>query len=116
LGVHVLAGAGNFLFTATSRWLWGPPSLLSKGYQGLFPLGVKQPRYEADHSPQSIAKVTECMELYLHTPVHLHGVVLSSSTGTTLPVPDQIKEDEMSRACSMHGRDEKCIQYFDWKT
>jgi len=27
-----------------------------------------------------------------------------------------IKEDEMSVACSMHGRDEKCIQNFDQKT
>jgi hypothetical protein len=22
----------------------------------------------------------------------------------------------MDRACSMHGRDEKCIQYLGWKT
>jgi hypothetical protein len=29
---------------------------------------------------------------------------------------DHIKEDEMGRVCSMHGIDEKCIQYFDWKT
>jgi len=29
---------------------------------------------------------------------------------------DQGKEDEMDGACSTHGRDEKCIRYFDWKT
>jgi len=29
---------------------------------------------------------------------------------------DQIKEDEIGRACIMHGRDEKCIQCFGWKT
>jgi hypothetical protein len=28
---------------------------------------------------------------------------------------DQIKEDEMGGACSTHGRDEKCIQYFGGK-
>jgi hypothetical protein len=29
---------------------------------------------------------------------------------------DQIKKNEMGRACSTHGRDEKCIKYFGWKT
>jgi hypothetical protein len=29
---------------------------------------------------------------------------------------DEIKEDEMNSACSMHGKDGKCIQYFGWKT
>jgi hypothetical protein len=42
---------------------------------------------EADHSPPSSAKVEECGELYLHSPIHLHGVVLGwGSTGTTLPL------------------------------
>jgi hypothetical protein len=26
-----------------------------------------------------------------------------------------MKEDEMGGACSTHGSDEKCIQYFGWK-
>jgi hypothetical protein len=26
----------------------------------------------------------------------------------------EIKEDEIGRACSMDGRDEKCILYFGW--
>jgi hypothetical protein len=33
--------------------------------------------HEADHSPPSSAKVKEWMELYLHSPIRLHGVVLS---------------------------------------
>jgi hypothetical protein len=32
---------------------------------------------EADHSPPSDAEVKEWVELYLHSPVRLHGVVLS---------------------------------------
>jgi hypothetical protein len=29
---------------------------------------------------------------------------------------DQIKEHVIGRECGMHGRNEKCIQYFGWKT
>jgi hypothetical protein len=42
-------------------------------------VGAKRPGREADHSPPSSA------ELYLHSPIHFHGVVLSKSTGTALP-------------------------------
>jgi hypothetical protein len=37
-------------------------------------MGVKLPGREADHSSPSRAEV-ECVELYLHSPVRLHGVV-----------------------------------------
>jgi hypothetical protein len=40
-------------------------------------LGVEQPGREADHSHPSSAKVKECVVLYLHSPIRLHGVVLS---------------------------------------
>jgi hypothetical protein len=40
-------------------------------------LGVKRPGREADHSPPSSAEVKECVELYLRSPIRLHGVVLS---------------------------------------
>jgi len=29
---------------------------------------------------------------------------------------DKIKEDGMGRACSTHGKDENCTEYFGWKT
>jgi hypothetical protein len=38
-----------------------------------FPGGVKRPGRESDHSPPSSAEVKEC----LHSPIRLHGVVLS---------------------------------------
>jgi hypothetical protein len=37
---------------------------------------------EADHSPPSSAEVKEWVELYLHSSICLHGVVLRGSTGT----------------------------------
>jgi hypothetical protein len=40
-------------------------------------LGVKRPGREADHSPPSSAEAKECVKLYLHSPIRLHGVVLS---------------------------------------
>jgi hypothetical protein len=52
-------------------------------------LGVKRLGREADHSPPSSAEVKDCVELYIHSPIRLHGVVLSqkNSTGTALPLP-----------------------------
>jgi hypothetical protein len=44
---------------------------------GALSLGEKRPGREADHSPPSSAEVKEWLELYLHSPICLHGVVLS---------------------------------------
>jgi hypothetical protein len=43
---------------------------------GSFPEG-KQLRCETDHSPPSSAEVKEYVELYLHSPIRFHGVVIS---------------------------------------
>jgi hypothetical protein len=40
-------------------------------------LGVKRPGREADKLPPSNAEVKECLELYPHSPISIHGVVLS---------------------------------------
>jgi hypothetical protein len=42
-----------------------------------FSLGVKRSGREADHSPPSSAEVSECVELYLHSPIRLHSVVIN---------------------------------------
>jgi hypothetical protein len=59
---------------AQSTVRYQPPIQL---VSGALPLGVKRPRREADHSPTSSAEVKERVELYLHSPIRLHGVVLS---------------------------------------
>jgi hypothetical protein len=67
-----IPGKGNdeIFFSSPPRpeRLWGSRSLLSNGYQRLFPWGVKEPGREADHSPPSSGEAKECVELYLHSP------------------------------------------------
>jgi hypothetical protein len=86
--VRFPAGAGNFLFTTASRTALGPTQPPIPWVPAALSLGVKRPEREADRSPPSSAEVKECVELYLHSPIRLHGVVLSlkRSTETTLPL------------------------------
>jgi hypothetical protein len=83
------------------------PASYPMGTRGSFP-GVKQPRREADHSPPSSAEVKECVELYRHSPIRLHGVVLSwkKSTGTTLPLPYPF-DKRLGRPHSQSGHSEQ---------
>jgi hypothetical protein len=57
--------------------IWSSPRLLSSGYRGVHSLEVKRPRRVADHSPPSSTEVKEYVELYPHSPISLHGLVLS---------------------------------------
>jgi len=61
----------DFFFSLLSRpdRLWGPLSLLSSGYRGLF-LEVKRLVHEADHSPRSSAEVKNVWS-YTSTPTFL---------------------------------------------
>jgi len=40
-------------------------------------LGVKRQCCEADHSPPSKADLKEWVEIYIHSPIRLHNMVLS---------------------------------------
>jgi hypothetical protein len=54
---------------------------------GALSLGIKRPGREPNHSPPSSAEVKNTLRYTSIPPIHLHGVVLSQSTGTTLPLP-----------------------------
>jgi hypothetical protein len=69
------AGAENFsLHHRVQNCSGAHPASYQMGITGSFP-GVKRPGCEADHSPPS-AEV-KGVELYLHSPIRLHGAVLS---------------------------------------
>jgi hypothetical protein len=77
LGFDSRRGLGIYLFTTASRTALGPTQPPIQWVPGVHSLGVKRPGREADHSPRSSAEVKELVELYLHSPIRLHGVVLS---------------------------------------
>jgi hypothetical protein len=74
--VRFPAGAGNFsLHHRLQNGSVAHPASYPLGTRRSF-LGGKRPGREADHSPPSSAEVKELVELYLHSPIRLHGVVL----------------------------------------
>jgi hypothetical protein len=66
---------GIFIFTIASRTSLGPTQLHNQWVPGALSLGVKRPGREV--GPPSSAEVKEWVELYFHSPIRLHGVVLS---------------------------------------
>jgi hypothetical protein len=77
IGVQFLVGAGNFLFNTMLRPAPGPTQPLIQWVLGFISVEVKQPGHEADHSSPYSAEVKECVEIYLLSPIRLHGMVLS---------------------------------------
>jgi hypothetical protein len=69
-------GGAIFLHHRVQTGSVAHPVSYPMGTRGSF-LGIKRSQREADHSPPSSAKVKECVELDLHSPIRLHGVVLS---------------------------------------
>jgi hypothetical protein len=64
--------------TTASITSLGPTQPPLQWVSGALSLGVKRPGHEADHSPPYSTEIKEWVELYLRSPLHLHGVVLSS--------------------------------------
>jgi hypothetical protein len=77
LGFDSWWGLGIFLFTTMSRMDLEPTQPPIQWVPGALSLGAKRPGRETDHSTPSSSKVKELVELYLHSPIRLHGVVLS---------------------------------------
>jgi hypothetical protein len=77
LGFNSQQGLGIFLFTTASTMTLRPTQPPIQCIPGALSLEVKKPGHEADHSTPSSAKDKEYMEPYLHSPIHLHGMVLS---------------------------------------
>jgi hypothetical protein len=67
--VRFPVGAGNFSFATASRTALEPTQTPIRW--------VKWPGREDDHSSSSSAEIKELVELYLHSPIRFHGVVLS---------------------------------------
>jgi len=62
----VVPSGGWEFFSSPLNQVWGPPSLLSSGYWGLFPQGIKYLEHETDHSPPSSVEINECVTLDLY--------------------------------------------------
>jgi hypothetical protein len=77
LGFDSRRGLGIFLFTAASRTALWPTQPPTQWVPGALFQGVKRQGREADHLTPSSAEVKECVDLYLHSPIRLHGVVFS---------------------------------------
>jgi hypothetical protein len=74
--VRFPAVTGIILFTTASRTALDPTEPPIQGVPGASLLGIKRPGREAEHSPPTSAEFKEFVELYLHSPIHLNGVVL----------------------------------------
>jgi hypothetical protein len=67
--------------------LWGPPNRVFSAYGGLSPpVGGEVSRGASLTTHLQLVPRTRKVELYLHSPLRLNGIVLNQlSTGTTLP-------------------------------
>jgi hypothetical protein len=75
-GIRFLAEAGDFLFFVVSRLSRWPIQYHIQWVLGAPFLWVKRPEREADHSPH-LVPMSRMVELYHHSPIGLHGMVLN---------------------------------------
>jgi hypothetical protein len=77
IGVRFPEELEIFVFATASTPAVGPIQPPIQWVPGALSLDVKRPAREANHSHPSNAEVKECVELYFHFPIRLHGVALS---------------------------------------
>jgi hypothetical protein len=75
VGVRVLVESRIFTSPCRPDGLWSPSSPHSKGYVGDLPW-LKRPGRESDHSPPTNGG-QENVVTYIHSPIHLHGLLLN---------------------------------------
>jgi hypothetical protein len=76
-GARVPAGAGNFLSTTASRLAPGPIQPISQWVPGAISLGGKAAGAWSWPLTSIYCRGQEYVELYIYSPIRLHGVVLS---------------------------------------
>jgi hypothetical protein len=79
-GVDLQRGQRFFCFPKCADWLWGPWSLLFKGYPTHFMLVVKWAKCECHHVPPSTAEVKNEWIYTSNPAVCLHGVYRDNCT------------------------------------
>jgi hypothetical protein len=79
MGVRFPAGLGIFLIDTVSRPVLGPIQPPIQWVPGALSLGVKRPGVKLTTHLHLVPSSKECVELYLHSPIRLHGVVLSEA-------------------------------------
>jgi hypothetical protein len=67
----------SVLFFTSSRPALGSTKPPIQWVLGVFSPGPKPPGREADHSPPASAGVKKNVDLYIHSLIRLHGVVLN---------------------------------------
>jgi hypothetical protein len=70
-------GVKNFLFYTSSRPALGSTHPPIQWVPGTLSPGINLPGREADQSPPTSAEVKKNVDLYMHSPIRLHGVVFN---------------------------------------